>query len=262
MDNNFNNDNVQPNQVPNPEQNNQGRDFSAQFAQYNQPKTGFDNQNPDANPYQQPVQPDYNQYQPQQPDYNQYQPQQPVQPDYNQYQPQQPDQPDYNQYQPQQPAQPDYNQYQPQQPAQPDYNQYQPQQPAQPDYYNQYQNNPVQPYDYNQAGYQQPDYQQGNIYNPAPAEGPTGAAKAFSIVALVCGIVSVVFGCCGWGMIFGIPGAVFGIISKAKCGAKNPLALVGMILSFVGIGLSIIMIVVMCVSGSSSYSTPYSSFNW
>ena len=206
MDNNFNND-VQPNQVPHPDQVPQNNDYSAQYAQYNQKN--------DANPYQ-----------------------------------------------PQQPAQPDYAPYQPQQPVQPDYNQYQPQQPAQPDYYNQYQNNPVQPYDYNQAGYQQPDYQQGNIYNPAPAEGPTGAAKAFSIVALVCGIVSVVFGCCGWGMIFGIPGAVFGIISKAKCGAKNPLALVGMILSFVGIGLSIIMIVVMCVSGSSSYSTPYSSFNW
>ena len=213
MDNNFNNDNVQPNQVPNPEQTPQGKDYSAQFAQYNQPRNGFDNQNTDANPYQQP-------------------------------------------------AQPDYNQYQPQQPAQPDYNQYQPQQPAQPDYYNQYQNNPVQPYDYNQAGYQQPEYQQGNVYNAAPAEGPTGAAKVFSIISLVCGIISVVFGCCGWGILFGIPGAVFGIISKAKCGAKNPLALVGMILSFVGIGLSIIMIVVMCVSGNSSFSSPYSSYNW
>ena len=213
MDNNFNNDNVQPNQVPNPEQTPQGKDYSAQFAQYNQPRNGFDNQNTDANPYQQPAQPDYNQYQPQQPD-------------------------------------------------QPDYNQYQPQQPAQPDYYNQYQNNPVQPYDYNQAGYQQPEYQQGNVYNAAPAEGPTGAAKVFSIISLVCGIISVVFGCCGWGILFGIPGAVFGIISKAKCGAKNPLALVGMILSFVGIGLSIIMIVVMCVSGNSSFSTPYSSYNW
>ena len=213
MDNNFNNDNVQPNQVPNLEQTPQGKDYSAQFAQYNQPRNGFDNQNTDANPYQQPVQPDY-------------------------------------------------NQYQPQQPAQPDYNQYQPQQPAQPDYYNQYQNNPVQPYDYNQAGYQQPEYQQGNVYNPVPAEGPTGAAKVFSIISLVCGIISVVFGCCGWGILFGIPGAVFGIISKAKCGAKNPLALVGMILSFVGIGLSIIMIVVMCVSGNSSFSSPYSSYNW
>ena len=200
MDNNFNNDNVQPNQVPNPEQTPQGKDYSAQFAQYNQPRNGFDNQNTDANPYQQP--------------------------------------------------------------AQPDYNQYQPQQPAQPDYYNQYQNNPVQPYDYNQAGYQQPEYQQGNVYNAAPAEGPTGAAKVFSIISLVCGIISVVFGCCGWGILFGIPGAVFGIISKAKCGAKNPLALVGMILSFVGIGLSIIMIVVMCVSGNSSFSSPYSSYNW
>ncbi|MEE0842711.1 MAG: hypothetical protein U0L75_00090, partial [Ruminococcus sp.] len=224
MDNNFNNDNVQPNQVPNPEQTPQGKDYSAQFAQYNQPRNGFDNQNTDANPYQQPAQPDY----------NQYQPQQPAQPDYNQYQPQQPAQPDYNQYQPQQPVQPDYNQYQPQQPVQPDYNQYQPQQPD----YNQYQNNAVQPFDYNQAGYQQPEYQQGNVYNPDPVDGPTGAAKAFSIVSLVCGIVSIVLGCCGFGFFAGIPGAVFGIISKSKCPNKNALALVGMILSFVGIGIS------------------------
>ena len=167
MDNNFNND-VQPNQVPHPDQVPQNNDYSAQYAQYNQKN--------DANPYQ---------------------PQQPVQPDYNQYQPQQPVQPDYNQYQPQQPVQPDYNQYQPQQPVQPDYNQYQPQQPVQPDY-NQYQNNAVQPYDYNQAGYQQPEYQQGSVYNPEPVDAPTGAAKAFGIVSFVCGIISMVACCYGW----------------------------------------------------------------
>ena len=215
MDNNFNND-VQPNQVPHPDQVPQNNDYSAQYAQYNQKN--------DANPYQ----------------------------------PQQPAQPDYAPYQPQQPVQPDYNQYQPQQPVQPDYNQYQPQQPVQPDY-NQYQNNAVQPYDYNQAGYQQPEYQQGNVYNPDPVDGPTGAAKAFSIVSLVCGIVSIVLGCCGFGFFAGIPGAVFGIISKSKCPNKNALALVGMILSFVGIGISIIMIIIACVNGNSSYKTYY---NW
>ena len=212
MDNNFNND-VQPNQVPHPDQVPQNNDYSAQYAQYNQKN--------DANPYQ----------------------------------PQQPAQPDYAPYQPQQPVQPDYNQYQPQQPVQPDYNQYQPQQPD----YNQYQNNAVQPFDYNQAGYQQPEYQQGNVYNPDPVDGPTGAAKAFSIVSLVCGIVSIVLGCCGFGFFAGIPGAVFGIISKSKCPNKNALALVGMILSFVGIGISIIMIIIACVNGNSSYKTYY---NW
>ena len=189
MDNNFNND-VQPNQVPHPDQVPQNNDYSAQYAQYNQKN--------DANPYQ-----------------------------------------------PQQPAQPDYAPYQPQQPVQPDYNQYQ--------------NNAVQPYDYNQAGYQQPEYQQGNVYNPDPVDGPTGAAKAFSIVSLVCGIVSIVLGCCGFGFFAGIPGAVFGIISKSKCPNKNALALVGMILSFVGIGISIIMIIIACVNGNSSYKTYY---NW
>ena len=119
MDNNFNND-VQPNQVPHPDQVPQNNDYSAQYAQYNQKN--------DANPYQ-----------------------------------------------PQQPAQPDYAPYQPQQPVQPDYNQYQ--------------NNAVQPYDYNQAGYQQPEYQQGSVYNPEPVDAPTGAAKAFGIVSFVCGII-------------------------------------------------------------------------
>ena len=112
MDNNFNNDNMQPNQFP---QNNDyppqggGNDYSAQFAQYNQSRNPADGGNGDYNNPYQPQQPDYNQYQPQQPDYNQYQPQQP---DYNQYQqPQYQDtnvQPyDYNQNGYQQPY--DYN---------------------------------------------------------------------------------------------------------------------------------------------------------
>ena len=239
MDNNFNNDNVQPNQVPNPEQTPQGKDYSAQFAQYNQPRNGFDNQNTDANPYQQPAQPDY----------NQYQPQQPAQPDYNQYQPQQPVQPDYNQYQPQQPAQPDYNQYQPQQA---DYNQY-----------NQYQDTNVQPYDYNQNGYQQPyDYNAGA--QPAysmPADAPTGAAKVFGIISFVCGILSMIT-CC-YGLFTGIPGLIFAIVSKSKFKGKNTMAQLGLIFSIIGMALSVIWIIVAIVSGifngssSSSYHYYY-----
>ena len=219
MDNNFNNDNVQPNQVPNPEQTPQGKDYSAQFAQYNQPRNGFDNQNTDANPYQQPAQPDY------------------------------------NQYQPQQPAQPDYNQYQPQQPVQPDYNQYQPQQPAQPDYYNQYQNNPVQPYDYNQAGYQQPEYQQGNVYNPVPAEGPTGAAKVFSIISLICGILSMI--CCCYGFIPAIPGIVFAAIAKAKFKGKNTMATLGLVFSIIGCVIAVISLIIVIVTGVFENSSSY-----
>ena len=203
MDNNFNNDNVQPNQAPNPEQTSQGKDFSSQYAQYNQPRNGFDNQNADANPYQQP----------------------------------------------------DYNQYQPQQPAQPDYNQYQPQQPAQPDYYNQYQNNPVQPYDYNQAGYQQPEYQQGNVYNAAPADRPTGAAKVFSIISLVCGILSMV--CCCYGFIPAIPGIVFAAIAKAKFKGKNTMATLGLVFSIVGCVISVVSLIVIIVTGVFENSSSY-----
>ena len=241
MDNNFNNDNMQPNQFP---QNNDyppqggGNDYSAQFAQYNQSHNPADGGNGDYNnPYQpqQPQQPDYNQYQPQQPDYNQYQPQQPVQPDYNQYQPQQPD---YNQYQPQQP---DYNQYQ------------------QP----QYQDTNVQPYDYNQNGYQQPyDYNAANqpAYN-MPADAPTGAAKVFGIISFVCGILSMIT-CC-YGLFTGIPGLIFAIVSKSKFKGKNTMAQLGLIFSIVGMALSVIWIIVAIVTGifngssSSSYHYYY-----
>ena len=224
MDNNFNNDNMQPNQFP---QNNDyppqggGNDYSAQFAQYNQSRNPADGGNGDYN----------NPYQPQQP-------QQPQQPDYNQYQPQQPD---YNQYQPQQPVQPDYNQYQPQQP---DYNQYQPQQPD----YNQYQ----QPYDYNAAN--QPAYNM-------PADAPTGAAKVFGIISFVCGILSMIT-CC-YGLFTGIPGLIFAIVSKSKFKGKNTMAQLGLIFSIVGMALSVIWIIVAIVTGifngssSSSYHYYY-----
>ena len=235
MDNNFNNDNMQPNQFP---QNNDyppqggGNDYSAQFAQYNQSRNPADGGNGDYNnPYQpqQPQQPDYNQYQPQQPDYNQYQPQQPVQPDYNQYQPQQPD---YNQYQPQQP---DYNQYQ------------------QP----QYQDTNVQPYDYNQNGYQQPyDYNAANqpAYN-MPADAPTGAAKVFGIISFVCGILSMIT-CC-YGLFTGIPGLIFAIVSKSKFKGKNTMAQLGLIFSIVGMALSVIWIIVAIVTGIFNGSSSY-----
>ena len=206
MDNNFNNDNMQPQGNGYPPQGND-RDFSDQFAQYNQPRNAE-------------VGNDYNPYQ-----------QQPAQPDYNQYQPQQPAQPDYNQYQPQQP---DYNQYQPQQP---DYNQYQ---PVQPDYNNQYQ----QPYDYNAGA--QPAYNM-------PNDVLTGAPKVFSIISLICGILSMV-ACC-YGMIPAIPGLIFAIVAKSKFKGKNTMAQLGLIFSIVGMVLSIIWIivaVVMAINGKTS----------
>ena len=169
-------------------------------------------------------------------------------------------QPDADNGQPQQSVQPDNQQYQPQQPVPYGNQQYQPQQP---DSYNPYQNHAGQTYDYNQGGYQQPPYRQGNVYNPVPTNRPTGAAKAFSIVSLVCGILAVVFGCCGlWGLIFSIPGAVFGIISKSKCKSNNAFALVGMILSFIGLGFAVIMTVVIFVGGANyRFSSPY-FYNW
>ena len=169
---------------------------------------------------------------------NQYQPQQPVQPDYNQYQPQQPVQPDYNQYQPQQPVQPDYNQYQ--QPVQPDYNQYQ-----QPDYS---QNSYQQAYDYNNAATQP-------AYNMPSTSGPTGAAKVFTIISFVCGILSMIT-CC-YGLFTGIPGLIFALVAKSKFKGKNTLAMLGMIFSIVGMVISVICIIVAIIGGFSNGSSSY-----
>ena len=207
MDNNFDNNNFQPNQTPDPNQEPK-RDFSEQFNQFNQPRNNFEPQQPENQP-QQPQQPDYGQYQPQQPDYNQYQ-------------------------QPQQ----DYNQYQ--------------------------QNNPVQPYDYNQNAYQQPvyDYQNGNVnnYGAPTAEGPTGAAKVFSIVSLICGIVSLIT-CC-YSFIPGIPGLIFAIVAKAKYKGKNTMATLGMVFSIIGLVLGIIWAIIFIAMGVLGGTSDLSNYRY
>ncbi|MER2080286.1 MAG: hypothetical protein ABS876_02035 [Ruminococcus sp.] len=279
--------NPQNNDAPSPYRQNNQTDYSAQFAQYNQSRNVTEGQpEPPAQPdytttYQseqpdQPAQPDYSAYQPDQPvqpDYSAYQPDQPVQPDYG-YQPQQPDYGQYQQqdqtgYAPYQPAQPDYSQYQqqdqtgyaPYQPQQTDYSQYRqqdqtgyaPYQPQQTSYsqyqqpdsgYPSYPNNTQQPYGSQQGGYY------GGSYPVAPTDRPAGATQAFAIVSLVCGILSILLGCCGWGIIFAVPGTVFGIISRVKCKNNNGMALAGAILSIIGLVLSAVVIVLAIVGNS------------
>ena len=248
MDNNYNNDgftpNPQNNDAPSPYRQNNQTDYSAQFAQYNQSRNVTEGQ-PEP-----PAQPDYTTtYQSEQPD-------QPAQPDYSAYQPDQPAQPDYSQYQqqdqtgyaPYQPQQTDYSQYRqqdqtgyaPYQPQQTSYSQYQ-----QPDSgYPSYPNNTQQPYGSQQGGYY------GGNYPVAPTDRPAGATQAFAIVSLVCGILSILLGCCGWGIIFAVPGTVFGIISRVKCKNNNGMALAGAILSIIGLVLSAVVIVLAIVGNS------------
>ena len=94
------------------------------------------------------------------------------------------------------------------------------------------------------------------------AEATTNPGKAFGIVSLICGIVGAVLPCvpCLSYIAF-IPiilGLVFGFIGMSKskaAGAKNTLALVGVILSFCGIGVFVLSIfagVIIGILGSAS----------
>ena len=217
MDNNFNNDNMQPNQFP---QNNDyppqggGNDYSAQFAQYNQSRNPADGGNGDYN--------------------NPYQPQQPAQPDYNQYQPQQPVQPDYNQYQPQQA---DYNQY----------NQYQDTN-VQPYDYNQ--NGYQQPYDYNAGA--QPAYSM-----PADAPtGAAKVFGIISFVCGILSMITCCYGLFTGipGLIFAIvsKSKFKGKNTMAQLGLI--FSIIGMALSVIWI---IVAIVSGIFNGSSSYHYYY-----
>ena len=200
------------------------------------------NMNPNPNPNgspEPPSQPDYaGQYnqQPQQPDYAN----QPQQPDYSQqYNPQ----PDYSN----QPQQPDYSQQYNQQPN------YSQQYNQQPDYSQQYNQYNQANGDYSNQPYQP---QPMGVYDSVPAEGPTGAAKAFSIVSLVCGIVAMV-SCCYGGFITGIAAIVFSILAKKKYSGKNTMATLGLVFGIIGLVIATISCIVFVCTGvlSGSKST-------
>lgn len=210
------------------------------------------------------------------PDPNQYpNPEQPAQPDYaSQYNQ------DQNAGYAQEPVQPDYTaQYQDpnagygQQPVQPDYTQqYQDpnagytQQPTQPDYSSQYQD-PNAGYDqYNQQPYGQQPYDYSQQPYGAPAYGGdqpvvlSGQAKVFSIISMVCGIVSMV-SCCYGGFLTGIAAIVFSILAKKKYSGKNTMATLGLIFGIVGLVFATIACIYICCV-SAAESTSYSYYNY
>ena len=168
----------------------------------------------------------------------------------------QPQQPDYaSQYnqQPQQPQQPDYASQYNQQPQQPDYASQYNQQPQQPDYASQYNQQPdysaqYQQYNQTNPNYAQQPYQQ-NAYNAVPADGVlAGPAKVFSIISLVCGIVSMV-SCCYGGFLTGIAAIVFSVLAKKRYTGKNTMATLGLVFGIVGLVIATISAIVICIVG-------------
>ena len=134
----------------------------------------------------------------------------------------------------------------------------QPQQEAQPQY--------QQP-QYQQPQYQQPQQQYQAPYQPpyVPTAPVAVPGKALGIVGMILGIISVSFFCLLYyfTFIFSIPGLILGCIgnSKAKSvGAKNGMAVAGIITSAVSIGLSILFIILVVAVGIDMYDSYYYYF--
>ncbi len=116
----------------------------------------------------------------------------------------------------------------------------------QPEGYDDRQNDYTQGYDngqnYSAQSYQAPQYEyyEARVQFSRP-EQPTGKAKAFGIVSLVCGIVSLVG--CFTTFEFAIPGIIFGVLAKKAAkeqGVENKKANIGFILSIIGLILGIV----------------------
>lgn len=94
-----------------------------------------------------------------------------------------------------------------------------------------------------------------STYNSTIVEPTEAASNGMAIGSLVCGIVSLVMCCCCTciGPIVGIVGIVLGCLQKKdEYGKKPTMATVGIILSSVGVALSIICIIFAVASGAFS----------
>ena len=88
-----------------------------------------------------------------------------------------------------------------------------------------------------------PEYANAAPAAPAVAEDP---GKGMAIAALVCGIISIVCGCCA--PIPNILAIVFGLVAKSK-GSKSPMATVGIVLGIISIVLGIISFIISFSTG-------------
>ena len=85
-------------------------------------------------------------------------------------------------------------------------------------------------------------------YSSPYSSGAEEVSKGFAIASLVLGIVSVCT-CCG-GLLPSVLGLIFGIISKSKQSENNGMAIAGIILSSIGIVISLIFIAMMIIGGA------------
>jgi Domain of unknown function (DUF4190) len=108
------------------------------------------------------------------------------------------------------------------------------------------------------AGYPQPGYQSGAPAWPAGAPYPAQKTNSLAVAALVCGIVQFF----GFWLLGTIPAIVFGHMARNQIRQRNEqgagLALAGLILGYVGVALSVILVIIIIIAAvHSSQSTGY-----
>ena len=80
-------------------------------------------------------------------------------------------------------------------------------------------------------------------------------SKAFAITSLVLGIVSIPFICCTWiGLIIGVAGLVFGVLSINRKENAKGMAIAGIVCSSIAIVVIIIMLIVAALNPAPKMS--------
>jgi hypothetical protein len=113
---------------------------------------------------------------------------------------------------------------------------------------------------YQQPGYQQPGYQQPGYQQPGwqPGYGPGypgTKTNGLAIAALICGIVQFI----GFWLLGTIPALVLGYMARRQIRQTGEqgagMALAGIILGWVGIGLTVIFVILIVIAAATSTTT-------
>lgn len=113
------------------------------------------------------------------------------------------------------------------------------------------QQNPYQQNQYQQNSYQQNQYQQAYTQYQQPYQKQN---NSMAIASLVCGIIGILLSCCLVGILASIPGLILGILSLKNKTGDRTMAIIGIVLSSIGIIFVIFMIIIFAVSGATDPS--------
>jgi hypothetical protein len=104
---------------------------------------------------------------------------------------------------------------------------------------------------YQAPGYQAPGYQGYSYQGPGY---PVTKTNSLAVAALVCGIGQIIFG-----LLTGIPAIILGHMARrriAQTGEQGAgMAMAGLVLGYIGVGLAVIVIIVLIGVAASVHST-------